>query len=434
MILVMGLSKTGISICDYLEKNNLKYAVYDGDEKKLENFKSHGIKTYSEKNNIETELFSLAVKSPGIPPHEKHVKELSDTGVKVISDIEFFYSEFKPENLIAITGTNGKTTVTRMIGEILKNKNAKVAGNIGTPIMELENKKDDIYVFELSSFQLNDVATFKPHISVLLNVEEDHLDWHENFQNYKNAKYNIFKNQIDSDYLIIDIDRININEIKTNAKILTVSLQDKNANAYYDGEKIIINVEDKHFEVLNDDIKYKQKHNISNLSVALIAGLLMNANEDDIKEFLSSFKLDPHRMETFLVKDGIEYIDDSKATNPSAVVMAMKNYDDNTVLILGGFDKGTDFREIFESFPNIKMYLLEGGIKDKLRETAENLKIKNYKVFDNLKQATEYGYSILNKGDRLILSPGASSFDEFKSYSDRGFNFQEYIKELIDEH
>lgn len=429
----MGLSKTGVSICNYLNDKKIEYAVYDGNAEKISEYKSAGIKTYVGDDVIDGADIELVIKSPGFSPYEIHVKHLREAGVKIISDIEFFFSEFNPENIVAITGTNGKTTVTRMIGEILKSKNAKVAGNIGTPIMELENHEDDIFVFELSSFQLNDIDTFKPHISLLLNIEEDHLDWHGNFENYKNAKYNIFKNQNESDYLIIDIDRIDAKNINTKSKILTVSLENEQANAYFDGEKINFNFEEYVFEIGLDEIKYKQKHNISNLSAAVMVSVLMGADDADIKEFLKNFKLDPHRMDSFLIKDGIEYIDDSKATNPSAVVMAMKNYDENSVLILGGYDKGTDFSEIFKEYPNIKMFLLEGGIKDKLQETADSIGIKNYKVFDNLKEATIYGYSILEPGDKFILSPGASSFDEFTSYSDRGNKFQEYIEELVDE-
>lgn len=433
MILVMGLSKTGISICEYLDDKNICYAVYDNDENKIESFKSRGVLSYTGDDLIDASKIDLVVKSPGFAPHESHVKALSESGVKIITDIEFFYREFDPKNIIAITGTNGKTTVTRMIGELLKNKHAKVAGNIGTPIMELQVNKDDVFVFELSSFQLNDIDKFKPSIALLLNIEEDHLDWHENFENYKNAKFNIFKNQDKNDFLIIDSDRLNVKDIKAKSKILTVSLEDKNANAYFDGNKIKFNFENHNFELPIEKIKYKQKHNISNLSAAIIAAVLMGAEENDIDEFLKSFKLDPHRMESFLIKDGIEYIDDSKATNPSAVVMAMKNYDNNTVLILGGYDKGTDFSEIFKTFPNIKMYLLEGGIKEKLKNTADECGVKNYRVFDNLKEATVYACGILNQGDKLILSPGASSFDEFKGYSERGEKFQQYVRELVDE-
>lgn len=431
MILVMGLSKTGNSICEYLTKKEVSFAVYDGDSEKVKDYEKRGIKSFAGDEIIDLKNIDLAVKSPGFPPHEAHVKALRDEGVKIITDIEFFYREFKPQNIVAVTGTNGKTTVTRMIGMLLEDKNARVAGNIGMPIMEIDVKDEDIYVFELSSFQLNDIDEFRAHVSLLLNIEEDHLDWHENFENYKNAKYNVFKNQREDDYLIIDKDRIDKSSLKTRSKILTVSLEDKNANAYFDGENINFNFEGNKFEISLDQIKYKQKHNLSNLAASVMAAVLMGADQGDIDRFLKDFKLDPHRMDSFLIHKGVEFVDDSKATNPSAVVMAMRNYDKNAILILGGYDKGTDFSEIFEECRDIKMFLLEGGIKDKLKENADRLGIKNYKVFDNLKEASKFGFEIAEANDKLILSPGASSFDEFKGYAERGEKFQEYIKELI---
>lgn len=434
MILVMGLKKTGQSITDYLTRKNRAYCVYDKNEDVLLRYKILGVKTYKGDEDITDRNIDLVIKSPGIPPHEKHIKYFREKGIKIISDVEFFYMEFKPENIIAITGTNGKTTTTEMTYELLKSKDPILAGNIGMTIFNNEREKDDIYIFELSSFQLEDTATFRPRVSILLNIEEDHLDWHGSFDNYKKAKYKIFKNERPGDALIISSDHIDETDIHTSADIIRFSLEKKDGmNAYIDGDNIVFDRDEFKTSIPIASLRYKEKHNIINMMAAILAASYFGLTENMINDFLNDFRLDLHRVENVGEFNGIKFIDDSKATNPSATVSALINSDENTILLLGGFDKKTDFKDpITLAGRKIKKMIFFGDIKEKLKDTADELGFKNYIMADKLKDAFLKAVDIATNGSTVLLSPGASSFDEFKGYEERGDYFKQLVKDLKD--
>lgn len=435
MILVMGLKKTGQSITDYLTRKNKPYCVYDKNEEVLLRYKILGVKTYKGDDEITDRNIDLVIKSPGIPPHEKHIQYFIKKGIRVISDVEFFYMEFKPENIIAITGTNGKTTTTEMVYELLKSKDPILAGNIGMAIFNNERDKDDIYIFELSSFQLEDTLTFRPRVSILLNIEEDHLDWHGSFDNYKKAKYKIFKNQRPGDALIISSDHIDEKDIHTSADIIRFSLTKKEGmNAYIDGNDVVFDRDDFKTRISIDRLRYKEKHNIINMMAAVLAASYFGLDESMITDFLDNFRLDLHRVEKVGDYKGIKFIDDSKATNPSATVSALINSDEETILLLGGFDKKTDFKDpITLAGRKIKKMIFFGDIKNKLKETADELGVKNYIMADKLKDAFDKAVDIAVSGSTVLLSPGASSFDEFKGYEERGDYFKKLVKDLKDD-
>lgn len=432
MILVMGLSKTGKSICEYLSKNKREFMVYDASYEAILPYKTMGIKSYSADEVID-EPVDLVIKSPGIPPHEEHVKFFNQKDIEIISDIEFFYREYMPKDLIAITGTNGKTTTTKMAFELLKEKGAVMGGNVGIPIMELIPGKNDIFIFELSSFGLDGTKSFRPHVAILLNIDEDHIDWHESFENYKNAKYKIFKNQLPNDYLIIDADSIDLREIKTDAHILQFSTEKINGmNSYLEGDDIVFAIDDDILTVNMSKLRYKEKHNIINFMASVLAAMIYGIDYEDIERFNREFSLDAHRIERFLNYNGVEYVDDSKATNPHAVVAALDNFHNNTILILGGFDKETNFDRLLIKASKLKKIVFCGDIKDKLKSRADELDINNYQLCDKLIDAAKYVVSIAEAGDTVLFSPGASSFDEFNGYKERGEKFQNYIKEALD--
>lgn len=434
MILVMGLKKTGQSITDYLSKKDRPYCVYDKKEEVLLRYKVLGIKTYKDDEPITDRSIDLVIKSPGIPPYEPHIKYFREKGIRVISDVEFFYMEFKPKNVIAITGTNGKTTTTEMVYELLKSKEPVLAGNIGMTIFNDDRNRDDIYVLELSSFQLDNTDTFRPKVAILLNIEEDHLDWHGSFENYKKAKYKIFKNERPGDALIISADHINESEIHTDADIYRLSLNKKEGmNAYLDGDDVVFEINDFRKRVPVSKLRYKEKHNIINFMAAVLAASFFDLTDEMLDDFLGKFRLDYHRVEFVDEVKGITFIDDSKATNPSATASALMSTPQNTTLLLGGFDKKTDFTDLINlGGKKVKSMIFFGDIKDKLKDTADKLGVTNYFMADSLIDAFKKSIDIAETGDTVLLSPGASSFDEFKGYEERGDYFKELVRELKD--
>ena len=434
MILVMGLKKTGQSITDYLSKKDRPYCVYDKKEEVLLRYKVLGIKTYKDDEPITDRSIDLVIKSPGIPPYEPHIKYFREKGIRVISDVEFFYMEFKPKNVIAITGTNGKTTTTEMVYELLKSKEPVLAGNIGMTIFNDDRNRDDIYVLELSSFQLDNTDTFRPKVAILLNIEEDHLDWHGSFENYKKAKYKIFKNERPGDALIISADHINESEIHTDADIYRLSLDKKEGmNAYLDGDDVVFDINDFRKRVPVSKLRYKEKHNIINFMAAVLAASFFDLTDEMLDDFLGKFRLDYHRVEFVDEVKGITFIDDSKATNPSATASALMSTPQNTTLLLGGFDKKTDFTDLINlGGEKVKSMIFFGDIKDKLKDTADRLGVTNYFMADRPIDAFKKSIDIAETGDTVLLSPGASSFDEFKGYEERGDYFKELVRELKD--
>lgn len=431
MIIILGFSLTGSSIAKYLLSKKIKFDIYDVNKQILlpENFDGE---FYFDEDKIDYEKYDLVIKSPGIPPSNKIIQSFELAGKTIVSDIEYFYQSFNPKNLIAITGTNGKTTVTNMISKFLEDRHPIKGGNIGLPIFDYVNSnEDDIFILEVSSFQLENTISFKPHISVLLNIEEDHTDWHGNFENYRKAKMKIFKNQTQEDYLVIDSDRIDINTLETKSKICCVSLKNKvNYGAYLDGGSLIFNVTTPNIIIDIDELIYKEPHNISNFAVSAICAILMGANKETIIEKIKHFKLDSHRLENIGVFKGVTAIDDSKATNPSAVVKAVEGMLQPTILLLGGYDKNTDFDDLLKyAYPRTKKMIYFGNIKNKLKDRSDELEI-DYLLADNLRNAVAKAMEIAVEGDVILLSPGASSYDEFKNYEDRGIKFLSYLEEI----
>ena len=299
---------------------------------------------------------------------------------------------------------------------------------------DMDRDRDDIYVFELSSFQLENTDTFRPRVAVLLNIEEDHLDWHGSFENYKKAKYKIFKNQRPGDALIISADHINESEIHTDADIYKLSLDKKEGmNAYLDGDDVVFDINDFKKRVHISKLRYKEKHNIINFMAAVLAASFYELTDEMLDDFLGTFRLDYHRVEFVDEVSGVTFIDDSKATNPSATVSAIMSTPENTTLLLGGFDKKTDFTDLIKlGGEKVKSMIFFGDINGKLKETADKLEVMNYFMADRLIDAFTKAVEISEPGDTVLLSPGASSFDEFKGYEERGDYFKELVRELKD--
>jgi|TARA_B110000914_G_scaffold82165_1_gene72300 UDP-N-acetylmuramoylalanine--D-glutamate ligase len=377
----------------------------------------------------------LIIKSPGIPNDIEIIQSILDSKTEVISEIEFAYrmSDLK---IIAITGTNGKTTTVTCLYEVLKKKfNVVKSGNIGTPFSEIiykENKyktlDTDFCILELSSFQIDDIDTFKPDIAMILNISPDHLDRYADFSDYSKSKMNLFKNMKDSDLIIYNHDdNVLCDEVEKRDKIFTAYSLNKNFSIFYLKDKKIESVHSKK-NLHIDECELSGIHNISNfIGVATIASHL-GLDDKDIFQSLKMFKGLHHRFEIFKQVDGIKFINDSKATNIASVKVAIDSIDRNIVLIMGGLPKESDFSEIIKYSESIKSIIAYGVASDDIYNSlSDSCKVLKIKKFE---QAINSAIDLAERGDSVLMSPGCSSYDQFKNFEERG----NFFKSIVERH
>lgn len=379
----------------------------------------------------------LVMKSPGIPDRVALVQELLKRGVSVISEIEFA-AKYTNATLVGITGSNGKTTTTLLTHHLLKDElNVGIAGNIGDSFAEqVAEGKYDNYVLELSSFQLDGIKEFKPHIAVITNLSEDHLDRYEyKYENYIASKFRITKNQTTADYLIYDADDIEIEKyLKSHdikATLIPFSLQKKlQQGVCLDNENIKLTIKEETLTMPVKDLALEGKHNVKNAMASAAVANLLKIRKATIRESLSNFQGIEHRLEHVLKIQNVQYINDSKATNVNAVFYALDSMQAPTVWIVGGVDKGNDYTELLS--------LVNEKVKAIICLGSDNKKIKH--VFDNtvetlveaasMSEAVQMAYRLAEKGDNVLLSPACASFDLFENYEDRGRQFKAAIRKL----
>ncbi len=361
------------------------------------------------------EKHDVIIKSPGVPEKAPIVKKLREQGKYLVSEIEYG-SWFYKAKIIAITGSNGKTTTTMLVHHILKEGGMKVglAGNVGTSFCKyvLEENLDEVVVLELSSFQLDDIHQFKADIALLLNITPDHLDRYDySLEKYADAKMHIFENQKLDDSAIYNSDDELIEKRKQVIK----------------GQRIEIPFGGQ-WEDLQSNLK--GKHNVFNVRCAVKIAELVGLEKEEIQEALLSFKAVKHRLETVAFVDEVEYVNDSKATNVDAVKYALGGIEKPIIWIAGGTDKGNDYKELFEEIDKIKALLCLGVDNTKLKESFEG-KIKIIEEFTDTTQIVKRASELAEGGDLVLLSPACASFDLFKNYIDRGDQFEKAVFELI---
>jgi UDP-N-acetylmuramoylalanine--D-glutamate ligase len=394
-----------------------------------------------EENGHSEELLFLAdmvVKSPGIPDSVLLIRRLHELGIRVISEIEFA-SEYTKKLIVGITGSNGKTTTTMLIDHILKRSqlNFGVGGNIGNSFAEqVSEEKYEGYVLELSSFQLDGIVKFTPHIAIMTNITPDHLDRYENnLVNYVNSKFRIIMNQTENDFLIYDSDNeIILNWLKNNkirAQLMPFSLEKKfEKGAYIENEEIIIKTNKEEFKMGITSLALQGKHNVKNSMAAAMTAQLLKVRKQTIRESLEDFEGAEHRLEEVLKINGVKYINDSKATNINATFYALDSMTTPTVWIVGGVDKGNDY---FDLMPlvreKVKAIICLGVENDKIIKTFGNV-IDLIVETQGAEEAVKVAYKIAEKGDTVLLSPACASFDLFENYEDRGRQFKQAIREL----
>ncbi len=441
-LVVLGGGESGVGTAILGKQKGFKVFVSDKGEikedykKVLEHFEIE----WESGEHTEAKVLNadVVMKSPGIPDTVPLVKKLVANGVSVISEIEFA-STYTDATLIGITGSNGKTTTTMLTHHLLKNGglNTGMAGNIGDSYAKMVAEQDyEQYVLEISSFQLDGIVDFKPQVAILTNITPDHLDRYEyKFENYIASKFRIAMNQDKNDFLIYDAD----DEVITawlkkhpvQSKLVPFSLKEQQEEgAWLENETIKIKIEHKTLEMSTDTLTLEGQHNVKNTMAAGLAALLVNVRKETIRQSIQTFQGVPHRLEKVLKINHVEYINDSKATNVNATYYALDGIKKPIVWIVGGIDKGNDYKELMPMVrEKVKAIICLGMDNSKLKDAFGNvieLMVETY----SMEEAVKVAYKISERGDSVLLSPACASFDLFENYEDRGNQFKAAIKNL----
>ena len=378
------------------------------------------------------------IKSPGIPDSAAIVQQAKSKGIPVISEIEFA-SRYTKATKICITGSNGKTTTTLLTYHMLKSAGLDVglAGNVGKSFAwQLATQDHDYYVLELSSFQLDGMFDFKAEIGILLNITPDHLDRYEySFEKYAESKMRITRNQTENDAFIFCSDDEMVNRLVQNMefkqKCYQLSIKEKvKQGAYSANNKITFNITGGNFDMTLEELALQGKHNIYNSMAAGVAGNLVGLRKESIKQCLSNFQNVEHRLEFVANIHGIEFINDSKATNINSVWYALESVNKKIIWIAGGIDKGNDYTKLFELVrTKVKAIVCLGINNEKLIEAFKD-KVEYISETSSAEEAVNVAYYLARKGDAVLLSPACASFDLFENFEERGRKFKEAVKAL----
>ncbi|MDD5680568.1 MAG: UDP-N-acetylmuramoyl-L-alanine--D-glutamate ligase [Candidatus Omnitrophica bacterium] len=431
-VTIIGLSGSGFSAAKFLKMQKAKVRI--SDMRDTSDIKDKLLLL----GNVEYEIGShtksfiqksdIVVISPGVPLNADPVKWADEKGIPVIGELELG-TMFCPAPIIAVTGTNGKSTTVTLIHEILRANNIKsfLLGNIGTPICEEipDISRDSIISLEVSSFQLETIRTFRPKVAVYLNLTQDHLDRYNDMDEYAKAKLRIFENQKSSDYAVLNHDDAAVRSLGSRIKpqVFYFSMQRKVKGAYLEGERLMLDTGSGPAEICTRrDIKLAGEHNVENTLAAALAVRLLN-KDARIAPVMKTFAGLNHRFELIAEDAGIKYIDDSKGTTVDSTVKALKSLRGNVILIAGGRDKGSDYSFLRDEAGKIKCAILIGEARDKIKACFAGLAI-SAKEAKTMKEAVSLARQSAGKGDTILLSPMCSSFDMFKDYKDRGEAFR----------
>lgn len=380
----------------------------------------------------------IVMKSPGISDTTPLVMEIRRRGIKVVSEIEFAFG-FTNARLICVTGSNGKTTTTLLIHHILTKAgvNAGIGGNIGKSFaLQVANEEKEVYVLEVSSFQLDDIEFFKPDIAVLTNITPDHLDRYDNdFEKYITSKFRIAANQTRQDVFIINSDdHVVLDWLKTNpvkSDVISFSqMPIAGDGAFIQNEEINIQLNDKRFNMKISNLGIQGKHNVNNSMAAAVSAMVMNIRNEAIREALADFKGVPHRLERVAAVRGIEFINDSKATNVNSSWYALESVHGDVVWIAGGTDKGNDYSELLHLVKDKVRAIIAIGVDNAKLKSEFSEMVNDFIEVASMQEAVKAAYFLAKNGDTVLLSPACASFDRFKNYEDRGDQFKECVRNL----
>lgn len=440
-LVILGGGESGVGTALLAKAKG--YDVFLSDKGKIkENYKEvliHNAIEFEDGQHTESKILDadIVMKSPGIPDKVALVKQIRAQGIPVVSEIEFA-SKFTNAMIVGVTGTNGKTTTATLIHHILKQElEVGLSGNIGKSFAQqiLEHDYPN-YVLEISSFQLDDSMDFKPHVAVLLNITPDHLDrYDDKFENYIDSKFRIIKNQTKDDYLIYDADDEVIvgwlGSHQIQSTLLPFSLTKIIENgAYLDKNEIKITIDNNQIIMSTNSLTLEGKHNIKNQMAASTVAHLLKIRKQTIRESLENFQGVEHRLEEVLRINKVRYINDSKATNVNATYFALESMDAPTIWIVGGVDKGNDYKELFPFInEKVKAIICLGVDNEKLLNTFGKM-VDVIVETQYMTEAVKMAYKLAETGDSVLLSPACASFDLFENYEDRGRQFKNAVRNL----
>ena len=439
--LVVGLGKSGVASALFMKAHGARVTVSDtksGDELRNEIpvLLDHGITVETGGHGERTfRGQDLIVVSPGVPVDAPPLVQARSLGETVIGEIELA-AQFLPGPIVAITGSNGKTTTTTLTGEIMTAAGLPtlVGGNIGTPAISLAEraKADTAVVLEISSFQLETIQTFRPKIAVVLNVTPDHLDRHRTFEIYTDAKARIFENQQESDFAVLNADDPTCVAMgqRTRAQVYWFSrLKEVQSGAWVRDGNIVFRDPKGQREILQvSEIPLKGAHNLENVLAAVCASILMGCAPEKIRQAVHNFKAVEHRLEFVATIGGVDYFNDSKATNVDATIKALESFPANIHLILGGKDKGSDYTVLNDLIrQRVKRIYTIGAAAAKIESQVKGAEVLHSETLEN---AIRKAHATAQSGDIVLLAPACASFDQFKSYEHRGKLFKEIVSGL----
>lgn len=487
-VLVVGLGRSGMAAAEVMKEKGFAVEAYDGteSEEKKEWAAAHGLKVSFGAKPEGAESYDMMLLSPGVPTDLDYVREARDAGVEITGELEMAY-RLGNGRFAAITGTNGKTTTTTLVGEIFSNagRDARVVGNIGVPVMLKikDSTEDTAFVTECSSFQLETIRDFRPAVSAVLNITPDHLNRHKTFENYIAAKARVFENQTEEQYFVYNAEDEICVKMAKNCKaslmpfsssrelevgafvrdgIIVVKMPagaenagdavkaDNAANAdssakpdnaenaggavSEDGVKCAgdaVNEDGAEVEICGaDELQIAGVHNLENALAACAISVCFGIDAGTIASTLRTFAGVEHRMEKCGVKNGVTFVNDSKGTNPDAAIKAVSSYI-NVILIAGGYDKNAEYTEFVNSFEgHVKALILLGTTAEKIKSAALSAGFSAVDIVSDMREAVAKAYEIANQGDTVLLSPACASWDMYKNYELRGEDFKNCVKEL----
>ena len=435
-IVILGGGESGVGAAFLAKKKG--FDVFLSDRGNIKEYYKKQLQEvgveFEEGSHDEEQILSVdwVIKSPGIPKNADLIQKIKQKNIRLSSEIEFA-AEFTDAKIIAITGSNGKTTTTSLIYHILRNSglNVGLGGNIGESFaMQVATENFDYYVLEISSFQLDDIQNFRPYISLLLNLSPDHLDqYNYNYKEYALAKFNIAKNQQNNDFFIYNKDdemsKNLLNKVDIHSKKISFSLNEKlEEGGFATNDHIFVKLEGITFSMPISKMALVGKHNVANCLVASIVAKLLNISNDNLEKSLKTFQAVEHRLEKFAEIDGVNYINDSKATNVNATYFALESMETPVIWIVGGVDKGNDYSEVEDLVKEkVKAIICLGLNNEKIIKFFQG---KKEMIFDtsNIEDCVKMAKNIAQEGDSVLLSPCCASFDLFDNYEDRGEKFK----------
>lgn len=440
-ILVLGMARSGYEACKYLSKHNNTIILNDGgsrdkqDDAKVNELEQLGVTLIfdSHPDDLLDDSFDFIIKNPGIRNDHKYVVRAKELGIPVINEAEMAYRLLPDDvTLIGITGTNGKTTTTTLTYEMIKRSGKRVhlAGNIGYPLCSFLEKLEsgDIIVMEVSCQQLANMDKFKPHIALMTNLSEAHIDFFGSYEKYKKVKLKLFANQTEDDVSILNIENEEVMkgtvDIKSNVKYFS-SKREINGAYYLDNKLYYYN----EFIMNRDEFLLKGDHNVENALGAIMIAKEVGVDTESIVSVLKTFTGVRHRLEFIDTVNGVNYYNDTEATNTKCTTIALSSFDKNVILILGGLERGQEFHDLDNFVNPVKEIVGIGECRDRVKEYGDSVGIKT-NAFEKLSEAMNYINSVVENGDTVLLSPASASWDQYKQCEDRGDEFRDIVKEL----